>query len=150
MRTKRLEAELSWRTVKPEQTQTIKDFLAPLRMGFLSPFRGIKINFAYVNDDAEGGEYAEELAQSLRKTLDGFGVEVNEPTSVSIYWRGPPPTGLFLQIHSRDDGTAKAAGLLQKALKNAGIEAPAEDKSTPEMTINFFVASKPRPVEAHK
>ena len=139
-RTTRLEVQLSWRTVTPEQAKAIKDFLFPVVFDLSSPFRGKKIGFTYLTGDLEAGEYAEELAKAVRNAIDGSGAEVGEQTSMSIYGLGPPPTGLVLETRN---GSDPAAILLQRALKNAGIDAPGE-LAGPEKTITLFVAVKPK------
>lgn len=145
-RAQRLESQLSWRTVTPEQTEKIQGFLAPLRLKSLQPFFGVKIGFSYLAGDAEAGEYAEELANALRKALEGFGAEISEPKSEMDMGWGAPPTGLFIQIRSRSDGAAPAAGWLQHALKNANIDAVGQEGNRdPEISIMFFVAPRPKP-----
>lgn len=143
-RTKRLEAELSWRTVTPEQEKEIKDFLSPFLFNPQLRLSGLKIEFEYNNSDLEGYEYAEELAKALRDQLGGFGAEVGEPRGV-VSIGGPPATGLIMSVRRADD---RAAILLQLALKAAGINAPGNPNSfgkEPEMTIKFFVGAKPKP-----
>lgn len=138
-RTARLEQQLSWRTVTPEQAKAIKDFLAPFRLGAPSPFRGAKVAFSYWSGDSEASEYAEELATTLRSALDGSGAEISDPEPLEIFRRGPPPKGVAIQVKSADN---VAAGLLQRALKNAGIDAPGEiDRIGPD--INLFIGVKP-------
>jgi hypothetical protein len=145
-RTRKLEAQLAWRTVTPEQEKAIKEFLSPrLRSKTQLPFSGVKIRFVYLTGDAESGVYAEELASALHKALEGIDVNIDDkPMVVMQAGSGPPATGLFIGLHSRTDGTAAAAALLYLALKSAGIDALAEYGTADEMTIEFFVGLKPR------
>jgi hypothetical protein len=135
-RTARLEKQLSWRTITPEQVRSIKDFLAPSWSGPSSPFRGVKINLSYLSGDAEGGEYSEELAAALRNALGGSGAEIGEPTSVVIVGLGVPPRGLIIETRRRD---SPAAGLLQHALKAAGIYAPGQVTAVPNGDIDLLI-----------
>jgi hypothetical protein len=141
-RTTRLESQLSWRSVSPEQVEVMKRFFCQSRSHRLLPFLGKKIAFSYLSGDAEAGEYAEELAAALRVALAPLGAEVVEPTSVTIYGSGPPPKGLFLQTKSSKDSLALA---LQRALKDAGVDAPGElTQPVEQADVNLFVAIKPR------
>jgi len=148
-RTARLEAQLSWRTVTPDQEKKIKDFLAPFLAKSPLAFLGVKIGFTYLTGDPEGAEYAQELEDALRKSLKGSGAEFSDPLAASVFGSKAPPTGVILQVHSNTDSTSVRAGWIQKALKTAGIESPGQ-VNAPEMTINLFVATKPRAVSGNK
>jgi len=145
-RTARLEAQLSWRTVTPEQSATIAAYLKP---SFFNPnmnFRGLKISLEYNQGDLEASEYAEDLGKALRVALNGFGVEIGEPKGMIVMRStGPPITGLILQVNRADDGRAV---VLQRALGAAGIVAVEEPKSEPEGTFSLFVGVRPRPSAA--
>ena len=139
-RTAKLEKQLSWRTVTPEQTKAIKSFVAPFRLNALSPLRNVKIRFTYLSGNEEAAEYAEELATALRSALDGLSPEISEPGSIMMIGQGPPLKSLILQVAN---GNNQAAGMLQHALKSAGIDTPGEITGGSGQDINFFVGVKP-------
>ncbi len=140
----KLEYLLTWRTVTPEQASTLKGFLAPYFLATKVPFRGLRINFGYYNGDLEAYEYASELADALRKALDGFGVDIGDADGIVQF--GPPKTGLTMQVRHVDS----AAEVLQKAFGLAQIDIPAEFNNLPPRTIAFFVGVKPRPPALQK
>jgi hypothetical protein len=141
-RTARLEQQLSWRTVTPEQTTKIKDFIVSSRTLTSWPFRGTRIGISHPSNNPEAEEYANELAIALRHALDGFGVEIPEPTAEMTIWTGQEPQGIILEVNRDND---PEASLLQQALSKAGIDAPG--KITPSLqsgVVNLMVLAKPQ------
>lgn len=142
-RTKRLEGQLSWRSMSPEQIEVLKRHFCPSRFPKLLPFLGMKVGFSYINGDAEAGEYAEELAAALRSTLGRLGAEIAEPTSVTVYGNGPPQRGLLLQAKDARDALGVT---IQNGLKQAGVDAPGEITQgiVEGGNVGLYVAIKPK------
>jgi hypothetical protein len=136
-RTDRLEQQLSWRTVTPEQSETIGNSLRRYFPRKLFPLSGISISFGHVTGDEEDTEYCDEIIGVLH-TL-GANTGTNGPTSE--IFNGPAPQGITIVVNS---ATAAGGAELQKALRDAGIEASGEiDKGV--NGIRIFVGVKPRP-----
>jgi hypothetical protein len=134
-RTVRLEQQLSWRMVSPEQKAKLKTLL--LASSLLMPLRNLKIGITYPNQNPEAEEYAREI----KDALDGFGAEISEPSGVEFF----SSTTLRGVIVKGNPVRNLKAEFLLNALDRAGIAVSGErDDKMDEHGINIIVGSKPR------
>lgn len=132
-RAKRLEAELSWRTVTPAQKKAIRASLS--RLGLL-PLRNWKLAFVSPLGCSECEEYAEEL----KAALDDLGGTISGPNGGG-YIR--PPRGVILTINPADI-LERIPSVLLNDLQANGISATgSNDPSVPKGTIDIAVGIKP-------
>lgn len=140
-RTARLEQQLSWRTVTPEQSDKLAHSASLLRLNGLFPLKDVHVSFIYLGEDAESGEYAMELSIALRKALAGLGATVDNPSGAFVSQHGPPVQGLVMSANPE----SQPALAIQHALKDAGISAPVKvDKEMSPNDISFLIGVKPR------
>jgi hypothetical protein len=81
-RTRRLESQLSWRSVTSDQKQVIVTDLASLVRTNAAVFRSVTILFQYPSENDEAEEYEEEIKSALVEGLRGSGVNFGDPTGV--------------------------------------------------------------------
>jgi hypothetical protein len=147
-RTARLEEELSWRTVTVGDKLIIESNLSlyvPPHTLFsgLEVFRETKLEFEYSSGDSEAGEYAQELADTLRNALKGSGAEVGDAISVMGFSSGRPFTGLSMTFN---DNTKIQATKLRQAFGAAGVKFAGDINSRFEDgRVLIFVGGKPKP-----
>jgi len=130
----RIEQQLAWRTLTPEQENKLSRSV-PVE------FRSTKLQVENIALDAEGQDYATNIARCLAKA--GWSV-VGMPTPVLS---SNVPEGIVIQIKDPTSETGgKPAGFLQRTLAEAGITAAAErvDNLGPDVVV-LFVGIKPRP-----
>ena len=132
-RTARLEQQLSWRTVSPEQKTALRKLHFSYRL--LLPLRNLTIQIAYVNQNPEAEEYAAEL----KDCLDGLGAEISEPTGAEFFGTKTLQGVIITANHFPE------AVVLLHALNKAGILAVGQaNKNMNEHTVGITVGSKPR------
>jgi transposase-like protein len=134
LETQRLKEQLAWREISSEQETK---FLAAISG---SPPPGLKVSMMVVAGDAEGAQYAEDVAKLLRKT--GLSVD---PPSAAMFVR-ILPEGVIIKIREQNSLGGTAGLVLQQAFKAAGIDAPGV--LVPSMTsesIEILVGIKPHP-----
>jgi hypothetical protein len=135
-RTARLEQQLSWRTVTPEQKAKLRALL--LSSNLLMPLNELTINISYSNQNSEAEEYAGEL----KDALNGFGAEVSEPGGVEFFGTKVLQGVIVTANPVRN---TKAIFLLN-ALHGAGIGVSGERNDKMDAhAIEIFVGPKPRP-----
>lgn len=133
-RTKRLEAQLSWRTLTPEQVSVLRKSLSRMLAGKLVPLDSVTIRLSYPMNDEEAAEYADELATALHD----LGAKIDGPDAAGYV--GPAPKGLIMVVKSARSWGAQ----LQGALIDAGIVTPVQfdEHAT---GVEIVVGVKPRP-----
>jgi hypothetical protein len=133
-RTLRLEQQLSWRTVTPEQKEKLEKLLLWPRL-FL-PLRKLKVSIQYLNQNPEAEEYAHEL----KDALGGFGAEISEPNGVELFGA----KALQGTIMSANPARNPDATLLLKAMNDAGIPVSGQTADgMDEHNVVVTVGSKP-------
>jgi hypothetical protein len=132
-RTARLEQQLSWRTVTPEQKKAIRTAL--LRTNFL-PLRGWEIRFSIPMGCVECGEYAD----ALKDALDGLGGTISGPDAAG-YVR--VPQGVALQVNPIY-ALGQLPTLLLNDLHANGVDIQGiSNEKVPEHTIEVAIGVKP-------
>lgn len=132
-RTARLEQQLSWRTVTPEQKKAIRTAL--LRTNFL-PLRGWEIRFSIPMGCVECGEYAD----ALKDALDGLGGAISGPDAAG-YVR--VPQGVALQINPIY-ALGQLPTLLLNDLHANGVDIQGiSNEKVPAHTIEVAIGVKP-------
>lgn len=135
-RTKRLEAQLSWRAVTPKQKADLGRKL--LQSGSLLPLMGLEIRLAYENQCNE----CEEFMIELREALEGFGARVSDDTE-AIVLPPSPREGVLLEVNPKSANEA-GPNLLLQTLKGLGIAQRGEvNPSIPPEVIQITVFQKP-------
>jgi hypothetical protein len=134
-RTKRLEQQLSWRTVTPEQKLIFRKVLLSFRP--ILPLRNLKINILYANQNPEAEEYAHEL----KDALDGLGAEISEPNGAEFI-SSKTIQGLMMTVNPFRDPQGAA---LLRAFDTATIPIDWNGNvSIDRHSIGLTVGSKPR------
>jgi hypothetical protein len=137
-RTARLEQQLSWRTVTPEQRSKLLTLLASSTR-LLMPLSGLKINITYLNSDAEAQEYADDL----KRALDGLGAEITGPSGVMMMG-GPGfriPEGVILTANPFRNPRVNS---LIISLNGAGIAVSGvREGNMDEHDVAILVGAKP-------
>jgi hypothetical protein len=135
-RARRIEQELTWRTISDVQVRQLRDAMS-------SELAGVKIGVDCIIGDSEGLEYAQEISAALAKT------PVVVPSSVQIVAprsNSPLPQGVYIEMSEPSDSNIRIARPLQQALLAAGIYAPVFiNKEMPHSDVNLLVGVKPRP-----
>jgi len=132
-RAAKLEQQLEWRRLSPQQVDTICKALLPLS--------GAKLEIETLSANAEGFRYAEDFAEALRSKECGW--IVTGPTSILTIGNSPPDEGVLIEV---SDGHNPTAVALQLALKSVNISAPGRISSSEPNTVTLFVGVKPRPM----
>lgn len=135
-RTTRLEAQLSWRRITPEQKQKLRRALS-LSTKLLMPLSGLRIRITYLSSAPEAQEYADEL----KDALNGLGGEISDPTGAVVI--GPTvPQGVTMTANPLRNPRANS---LITALNRAGIVVSGtRDEKMDEHDISILVGVKPR------
>jgi hypothetical protein len=136
-RTRRLEVQLSWRIITPDQkAKLLSNLMTSSRR--LMPLQGIKISIRYSNSDPEVQEYAYEIKNSLSET----GAEITDISGVVEI--GVPgykvPQGVILTLNPHRNPKAY---ILINAFNEAGIDTSGvANENMNEEEVLIFVGAK--------
>jgi hypothetical protein len=134
-RTARLEQQLSWRTVTPEQKEKFRMQLFASQ--HLLPLRNLIIDIAYENQNPE----AEEFACELKDAMDGLGADISDLNGMSIFG---PKTVQGVIVTANPLRNSQATSLLV-ALQIAGFPVLGKrNNNMDEHNVSIMVGSKPR------
>jgi hypothetical protein len=126
----KVEEQLAWRTLSPVQKETL---VAAMR-----PFPGTRVHITCIVGDAEGGAYAEDFDEIVRRA----GWKTTEVSPSGMLVQGSAPHGLILEYRDLKG----AAETLLAALTEIGIKpsavGPTEQKG---YDIVLEIGVKPRP-----
>ena len=102
----------------------------------------LKASITSISGDAEGAQYADDIAKVLRKAQ----IPVRGPNAAMIV--GVLPKGLVLSVRDANSLAGKVGIKLHNAFDRAGIDIPGTlIPSMADDSIDILVGIKPHPVE---